>query len=301
MLVLGPLVLLAAWPALVVSPVARAAALAATTSAAAAQAGAAARGVLGLAFPLVVTSLTVPAAILVVYAGGLAHAATRIARAVSDRAPRESARDELLLLLCAVAPLAATAAGLGPGSPGVRPWLHAMPFLAVLGAQALVTAARVSWPARAAPLAASLALLALWPAVRATAHAYPSGTASWNELAGGAPGAATRGLPRQDGGDASARLLDEVNARAREGARIWWPSSAPAGVRALAGDGLLRPDLRIASAPEDADLAVVAVEGAGRDAEYRAWTAFRTARPAAGFYLDEVPLAFVYARPGAWR
>jgi hypothetical protein len=45
----------------------------------------------------------------------------------------------------------------------------------------------------------------------------------------------------------------------------------------------------------------VAVEGGERDAEYRAWSALRTARPVAGVYMDEVPLAFVYARAGAWQ
>ena len=43
------------------------------------------------------------------------------------------------------------------------------------------------------------------------------------------------------------------------------------------------------------------LDGGSRDAEYRAWSALRTARPAAGVYLDEVPLATAYARPGAWR
>jgi hypothetical protein len=108
-------------------------------------------------------------------------------------------------------------------------------------------------------------------------------------------------MQRQDGGDAAAALLDALNARAPEGARVYWPSTAPAAVRAFARDGRLRPDLVAAASPEDADLAVVTLDGASRDPEYRVWSAFRTARPAAGAYLDEVPLAFVYARPGAWR
>jgi hypothetical protein len=148
---------------------------------------------------------------------------------------------------------------------------------------------------------ASLALLVVWPGVRAGAHFHPAGASAWNELAGGAPGAATRGRPRQDGGEAAILVLDALNARAREGARVYWPTAAPAAVRALARDGLLRPDLAAVDAPEDADLAVVTLDGASRDAEYRVWSAFRTARPAAGAYVDEVPVAFVYARAGAWR
>ena len=42
-------------------------------------------------------------------------------------------------------------------------------------------------------------------------------------------------------------------------------------------------------------------DDARRDLEYQVWTAFETARPVAGAQLDEVPLASIYARPGAWR
>ena len=301
-LALGAAGLVALWPSLLWSPAARGAALAAARGATAAHAlGAAGSGAARAAFPLLATALTVPLGLLITYAGGLAHAGVRLVRAARRLAPRAEARDELLLLLFVAVPLSAAAAGLAPPAAGVRPWLPALPFLALLAARALVRTARVAWPARAAPLLASLALLVLWPAVRATAHAHPSGASGWNELAGGLPGAATLGLPRQDGGAAAARLLDAVNARAREGARIWWGTASPAAIRALALDGRLRADLTAADGPEDADLAVLTLDGGSRDAEYRAWTAFRTARPVAGVYLDEVPLALAYARPGAWQ
>jgi hypothetical protein len=299
MAVLGPLVLVALWPALLLSSQVRSAALSGAGRSAAAAALGTLRGtsgaLLGAMFPLAITALTVPATLLVAYAGGLAHAAVRLVRA-----PRAELSDDLLLVLLALSPVAVAAAGLAPTAPGVRPWLHAIPFLALLGARAVVRAAVVAWPARAAPLVASLALLALWPAFRTVIHVHPSGSSAWNELAGGAPGAATLGLPRADGGDASVRLLGEVNARARQGARVWWPSASPAAVRALSRDGRLRGDLAVASGPEDADVVVVTLDGP-RDAEYRTWAAFRSARPVAGAYLDEVPLAFAYARSGAWR
>ena len=299
-LLLGPLVLLAAWPSLVISPLARAAALAGPGATASAL-SITLPGIPGPLRHLAAAALTIPAGVLAACAAGVGHAVLRLVRALRGRAPAGQAADEVLLLACVLAPFAAAAAGIAPASGGVRPVLHAMPFLALLGARALLAASRVAWPARAAPLAASLALVVLWPAVRATAHFHPSGASAWNELAGGAPGAATLRLPRQDGGEAVARVLDAVNARARDGARVWWPSVAPAALRAFARDGRLRADLAIATGPDDADLAVVALDGAGRDAEYRAWGAFRTARPVAGAYLDEVPLALVYARLGAWR
>jgi hypothetical protein len=285
MATIGPLLLAASWPALLAH-------------------GARAFG-RGEALPLAqsarTVALTVPATVAVALLAGVGLALLRLVRIARGRAPAASAPDEVLLLLCAAAPFLAAAAGLAPAAPGARPWLHAMPFLAILGARALLGAAEQAWPARAAPLAASVALLVLWPGLRAAAHFYPAGSSAWNEVAGGAPGAATLGMPRQDGGEAAAAVLDDLNARARPGARVYWATSAPAAVRAYARDGRLRPDLAIATTAEEADVAVVTVDGASRDAEYRVWSAFRTARPAAGAYLDEVPLALVYARPGAWR
>jgi hypothetical protein len=252
-------------------------------------------------YALAVIALTVPATILWASAGGLVHAVARAARAALPAGRGSDARDDLLLALAACAPLAASALGLGPLASGVRPWLPAMPFLALLGARSLVHAASAAWPARRAPLLAAMSVLVLWPALRQTAHAFPAGAAAWNELAGGTPGAATLEVQRQDGGEAAAAVLEAVNARARQGARIWWPSTAREAVTAWTRDGRLRADLAWADGPEAADLAIVALDGASRDDEYRAWAALRTARPSAGAYLDEVPLAFVYARSGAWK
>jgi hypothetical protein len=141
-------------------------------------------------------------------------------------------------------------------------------------------------------------VLVLWPAVRATLHHHGRATA-WSELAGGLPGAATRALRRGDG-EAAALALEAVAAPARPGARVWFGALPEAAVALYRADGRLRADLASAGSPADADLAIVSLDGS-RDPEYRVWTAFRTARPVHVVVLDEVPLAFVYARPGAWR
>jgi hypothetical protein len=241
----------------------------------------------------------IPAPLLFAFAGGLGHAAARLAAAIRSRHTAEGASRDALLVLAAAAALAGSALAHAP--QGARPFLHALPFLALLGARALVRAAELSWPARRGAVLAGLALLVLYPGLRAAVRAFPDGAAAWNELVGGAAGAASRGLRRQDGGEAAAALLRKVNERAAAGARVWWAGAAPEAVALYARDGLVRRDLAVASGPEDADLAVVTLDGGSRDAEYRAWAALRTARPAAGVYADEVPLAFVYARRGAWR
>jgi hypothetical protein len=66
-------------------------------------------------------------------------------------------------------------------------------------------------------------------------------------------------------------------------------------------DARIRPDLSAVATAGEADLAVVPVEGGSRREEYLIWTALQTTAPVAGLYLDEVPLALIYARPGAWR
>lgn len=250
--------------------------------------------------PAVVAALTVPAPVLAAIAAGLLHSGWRLSRALR-RDPAASVGDESLLLLGAVGPLALAAAGLAPTAPGARPWLPAMPFLAIAGGRALLAAARTLRPAHARETALALSLLALWPAARAAAHAWPLGASAWNELAGGAPGAASVGMQRQDGGEAVRSALPALSAHAVPGARVWWPGVAPEAIAAYRSSGALRPDLADAAGPEDADVAVVPVDGASRDDEYRAWTAFRSATPVSGVYLDEVPLVLVYARPGAWR
>jgi hypothetical protein len=252
-------------------------------------------------YPFVVTALTVPAAILVAMAGGLLQSAARIVAAVRGRAPGVSVPTEWLLLLSALFPMALIAWPTVPHFGGVKHWMPAMPFLALLGARALVTTGRLLWPARPGAVTGVLAALALVPAAWQVAHAHPFGTSAWNELAGGAPGAATMGMQRQFWGESAAAVLPALNAHAVPGARVWFQETTALAARQYQRDGRLRADLRIAAGPEDADVSIWQYHEEFRDREFRTWTEFRSARPVTGAYLDEVPLVQVYARAGAWR
>jgi 4-amino-4-deoxy-L-arabinose transferase-like glycosyltransferase len=252
-------------------------------------------------YPFVITALTVPAAILVAMVGGVAQAGSRIASAWRGKAPSVSLPTEWLLLLSGLIPIALIAWPTVPHFGGVKHWMPAMPFLALLGARALVTAGRLLWPARAALVTGVLAFLALAPAAWQVAHVHPFGTAAWNEIAGGAPGAASMGMQRQFWGDDLVAVLPALNAHAVPGARVWFQEATSLAAKQYQRDGKLRPDLAIASGPEDADVSIWQYHQEFRDREFRTWTEFRNARPVAGAYLDEVPLVQVYARPGAWR
>jgi hypothetical protein len=254
-----------------------------------------------VSYPFVVTALTVPSAILVAMLGGLGQAAGRIATAWRGRAPTVSLPTEWVLVVNALFPIALIAWPTVPHFGGVKHWLPAMPFLALLAARALVTAGRLLWPARPAAVTGALAALALAPAAWQVAHVHPFGTAAWNDLAGGAAGAASLGMQRQFWGENVVALLPEVNAHAAPGARVWFQETTALAARQYQRDGRLRADLVVAGGPEDADVSIWQYHQEFRDREFRTWTELRTARPVAGAYLDEVPLVQVYARPGAWR
>jgi len=249
--------------------------------------------------PLLAALLLPPVAIGLAWLAGLAHAARRL-QLGWRREAAASFSDELLLLLGALTPLALAAAGVAPAQAGIGPVLPAVAVLAVLAARAIATGARAAWPAQAAKLTLAVALLALYPALRATVRTFPYGAAAWSEWIGGAPGAASLGLPRGAEG-AGATLAAQLSERAAEGQRVWFAGLSPRAAEALRHDGRLRADLRVAASPAEADLAVVELNDAERDVEYQVWSLFETARPVAGAQIDEVPLANVYARPGAWR
>lgn len=300
MAVIGPTLALVLWPALWADPIHR---LQAALAAIPGDAPALYLGQLLQAprppwgYPVTVTALALPAALVVAFVGGLVRALWHLLRKASSGWERSA---ELLLALAAVGPLVAAQAGLASHAPGPGPWFAAFPPLCLLAARALVDAAGAAVPSRSHTAALCAALIALAPGVVSAARAYPNLAAAWGELAGGAPGAASLGMPRHDG-EAAASLLAEISARAAPGARIHWAALPPAALAVYAADGRVRADLVAATSLDDADLAVVPLPGRPRLDEYQVWASLRTTSPVAGAFLDEVPLAWVYARRGAWR
>jgi hypothetical protein len=249
--------------------------------------------------PALLALAALPAPTIALLALGIGHAMLRLARALRHH-HGDVASAEILWLLAGTTPVILAAAGLGPGTPGLSPLVHGLAPLALLGARALVALADLAWPTRRLALTATLALFLLYPGLRAAAGTFPLGGSAWGEPLGGAAGAAWRGWPRQDGGEAVRGVLDQMALHAVPGARVLWIGVAPWALARYRAAGLVRADLADAASAAEADLAVVARDGA-RDEEYAVWTAFGNARPVAGVFLDEVALATVHARPGAWR
>jgi hypothetical protein len=249
--------------------------------------------------PALLALAALPATTVALLALGVCHAALRLGGALrgDDGAV---ARRETLWLLAGLLPLLLVAAGVAPRSPGLAPLAQALPPLALLSARALVSLAELAWPARRWAVTATLALFLLYPGLRAAALAYPHGASAWGEPLGGAPGAAWRGWPRQDGGEGVRAVLPELGRYAVPGARVRWIGAAPFAIERYRAAGLIRADLVDAATVAEADLVVVVRDGA-RAEEYDAWTAFGTSRAVGAQFVDEVALVVVQARPGTWR
>ena len=175
---------------------------------------------------------------------------------------------------------------------GIKHWL---PFVALLAPEAASLLASVApEPRRLAAVVTATLLPGLWQ----IAHAHPYGTSAYGELAGGIPGAATLGMQRQYWSNNVTAVLPWLNANCPPSARVYFHEVNVESYRAYLLSGMLRPDIRYAPGPEQADYVALQWHREFRDREAETWNAFGTRRPAAGLYLDEVPQIVVYARPG---
>ncbi len=260
-----------------------------------------------LGYAYAVTAVTLPLATLALMVTGSLAELARFAATYLVRPARRFASeldgDSLLVLGNAFASLTVISMPFVPIFGGVKHWLPSMPFLALLAARALerVTATAVAsapkaspWLLRAAfPALASLALsssaLGLW-------RNHPYGTSFYNELAGGAPGAATLGMHRQYWSNNVTYVLDWLNLHAPPRGRVFFHEVKWDSYQEYRRAGLLRPDIQYASGPQDSDLAVYQYMPEFRDTELQIWQAYGTQTPAAGLYLDETPQIVVYQR-----
>lgn len=245
-------------------------------------------------FPWVMTALTVPLPVLV---AGLAG----VALTVRDvwRSPASPRRDAAWLLLSAilVPPLIISLPSV-PIFGGVKHWLPAMPFFALVGARAVIDAATslraVAGPRLGSVLAWSLSLaMVLLPSLE-TARSHPLGHTYFNELAQGPKGAAALGLPRGFWGGAGGSLLPALDRLAAPGDRVFSHRMNVYAFGAYQDDALLRSDLRWTPALTDARWALTYHQREHQDLEYAAWLRALDRRPAASLVVDGVPIVSLY-------
>lgn len=220
-----------------------------------------------------------------------------------------------LVLLSALWPMALISM---PGTPifgGTKHWMPAFPFLLLIGArgvqalwrrlaqgpspQPLALEAGEVW--RPGPLARAaawlLALVLLVPAAQATAETYRDGSAYYNELVGGIPGAAQAGMQRQFWGGGTRAGLEFVNQRAPANASIWFHKCAYWAYLMYQREGWFRRDLRFSYGPEGTALGFFHHQKDHDDFELDAMRDYGTRAPVFQQALDGVPLLSVYERP----
>jgi hypothetical protein len=201
-----------------------------------------------------------------------------------------------------------------PGTPifgGVKHWMPAMPYFSLLAGvgfvamvRALGSAMRLERPVPRAALAALLLIVCMTPPVRATLRVHPNGTAYYNELIGGLPGAADAGMQRQFWGYPTRLAMDYLNQHVPEGATVYFHKSPWGCWDLYRKEGLLRWDIRhtadifdmevIADRLRRTPYAVYHHQKDHDDYELAIWEAYGTDAPVWQATQDGVPIVSVY-------
>lgn len=253
-------------------------------------------------FPWVETALTVPVVTLALAIGGLVRLVKH--PLVDDFDLERGTRPGALLVANALVPLLILNL---PGAPifgGVKHFLAAMPFFALIGSLVLVRLAEAAAEAIAARrrelVLVGLALAAIAPATVQTAYAHPDGLSYYNSLAGGFAGGADLGMNRQFWGYSPRSLFAWMNASLPPGARVYFHDLAQDAHAYYVRTGLLRGDIVHTGLEEPAirssQTAIVIHEKHFNYYEYWIWQLYQTARPVRVYEREGVPLVTVYQR-----
>lgn len=279
-----------------------------------------------VSYPFGMTFFTVPVAILAL---GLAGSGLLLVPWLRARwrerslwlAPSAEARSPwtfgALLGVNALYPIALIALPSTPIFGGVKHWLPAMPFFALLAgiafdrmARSLADVARVRRPWARGLVAAGLLAVCMAPPARATLHAHRNGTAYYNELIGGVPGAADAGMQRQFWGYPTRLAMDYLNRHVPKGASVYFHKSPWGCWDLYRKEGLLRWDIRHVADIFEEDAIVARLRSTAYgvfhhqkdhdDYELSIWEAYGTDAPVWQSVQDGVPIVSVYRNP-AWK
>jgi hypothetical protein len=284
------------------------------------------RWLLRATFPFVSTGFTVPVTTLALAVAGTVVMARRRRKGapvdehplVSQESPAPDARVSWLrpgaevdlapgmfLAVQILGPLATLALPSTPIFGGVKHFLAAMPFLAMVAGVGLswVTrqAASLVRPSRLRQaLPAALASLLCLPALAETQRSHPDGVGHYNLLAGGFAGGASLGMNRQFWGYSVLPLLPWIRAHRPPSNRIYWHDVLHDAVMMYVRDGRLPLGIGDTGVGESvvaqSDLGLVILEKHFAVYEYLHWEAFQTTQPVQVYAHEGVPFVVVYER-----
>ncbi len=223
-----------------------------------------------------------------------------------DLAARARSLDRLMVLT-ALWPIVLIALPSTPVFGGTKHWMTAYPAMLWIGArgmQWLWATVCQPWLANEEPasrrsaalLGWALALLLLVPAAATTAEYHPVGTMAYNGLIGGAPGAAQVDLQRQFWGHQTRAGLEEVNAAAPRGARVWFHKCAWGAYQMYVREGWFRRDLGYSGTPSDSTFGFYHHQYDHDDYELELFDAWGQVAPSKQFSFQGVPYLSVYQR-----
>ncbi len=218
-----------------------------------------------------------------------------------DRAPGA------FVLFQTLGPLCVLAVPSTPIFGGVKHFLTAMPYLALLAGIGLAGLARGlegALPAmrtrlrHAAPLV--LAAIVCVPAVLETRRSHPDGLAHYNLLAGGFAGGASLGMNRQFWGYAVLPMLPDLDARVPENRTLYWHDVLSDAISMYKREGRLSMGVGDTGFGEDgikrSELGILFYEKHWAKYEGWFWEIYGTTRPVYVRAREGVPLVTLYGR-----
>jgi len=248
----------------------------------------------GFAFGM--TLVTMPLPLLGLMVWGLALA-VRDGFFRVDLEPRSHA---WLLGLFALFPMFVISLPSTPIFGGVKHWMPATPFLAILAGRALEHGIELLRPlmgpmVRSARVFYAVAPLFLATAVIGIIRTHPHGLSYYNELVGGARGAAMVGMQRHFWGEAVKPLLSEINTRTPSGGSVMFNRSNLEDFAMYRRDGLVRQDIENSKRVAEGDGVIVFHQWEHEHILYTRWNEMPDRRPVQGVYLEGgVPLTTLY-------
>lgn len=228
--------------------------------------------------------------------------------AITDPKTADRRSLERLIVLGAIWPIALIAMPSTPVFGGTKHWFLAYPFMLLIagyGLQQLWRGLCKRWLTADAAGTRALATVAAWllvglialPSARATRAVHPHGTAYYNELIGGVPGAADGRMQRQFWGGSTRDGLAAVNRRAPKGARIWFHKCAWTAYVMYQREGWFRRDLSYATKPVGTAMGLYHHQKDHDDYELECMADYGVKAPVMQMSIEGVPVLSVYERP----
>lgn len=274
-------------------------------------------------YPYVMIAFTVPAITLLLFAIGLAVRLRFLLRDVAPLAwlippvgrarawnefhrarPGDDPRGtDALFLGAGYAILALWWRSSTPIFGGTKHWFTVYPFLALFAGVGFDFVSRVldGWVAgkvRPAWLpSAALAGVCMLSPLAQTAHSHPFGLSAYTPLAGGAPGAADKGMNRQFWGFTTGSLVEFFDMHVPPGGAVFIHDTAWPSWEMLQSDGRVRSDIRVTWNVSEADYSIVHHELHMNEVDYQIWQAYQSPETFYVLTYDGVPIVSVYQHP----